>query len=136
MMMAGAARSSIELAAAYTKERMQFDRPVATFQTVSNRAGDSYIDTEAITLTAWQAAWRIDQGLPADDQVAMAAWWAAEGGFRVVHAAVHVHGGVGVDRDYPLHRFLRIFEIKREKTGRIKTRERIGLLGRDSYVHS
>jgi acyl-CoA dehydrogenase len=35
----------------------------------------------------------------------MAAWWAAEGGFRVVHAAVHVHGGVGVDRDYPLHRY-------------------------------
>lgn len=105
MMMAGAARSSIELAAAYTKERHQFDRPVATFQAVSSRAGDSYIDTEAITLTAWQAAWRIDQGLPADDAVAIAKWWAADGGFRVVHAAVHVHGGVGVDRDYPLHRY-------------------------------
>jgi alkylation response protein AidB-like acyl-CoA dehydrogenase len=105
MMMAGAARSSIELAAAYTKERHQFGRPVATFQTVSNRAGDSYIDTEAITLTAWQAAWRIDQGLPADDAVSIAKWWAADGGFRVVHAAVHVHGGVGVDRDYPLHRY-------------------------------
>jgi alkylation response protein AidB-like acyl-CoA dehydrogenase len=105
MMMAGAARTSIELAAAYTKERQQFDRPIATFQTVSNRAGDSYIDTEAITLTAWQAAWRIDQGLPAEDAVSIAKWWAADAGFRVVHAAVHVHGGVGVDRDYPLHRF-------------------------------
>lgn len=105
MMMAGAARSSIELAAAYTKQRQQFDRPIATFQAVSSRAGDSYIDTEAITLTAWQAAWRIDQGLPADDAVAIAKWWAADGGFRVVHAAVHVHGGVGVDRDYPLHRY-------------------------------
>jgi alkylation response protein AidB-like acyl-CoA dehydrogenase len=104
MMMAGAARSSIELAAAYTKERQQFDRPIATFQTVSNRAGDSYIDTEAIELTAWQAAWRIDARLPADDQIAIAAYWAAQGGYRVVHAAVHVHGGVGVDRDYPLHR--------------------------------
>ncbi len=105
MMMAGAARSSIELAAEYTKQRYQFDRPVATFQAVSNRAGDSYIDTNAITLTAWQAAWRIDQGLPAQDAVSIARWWAAEGGFRVVHAAVHVHGGVGVDRDYPLHRY-------------------------------
>lgn len=104
MQMAGAAHSAIRLAAEYTKERQQFDRPVATFQTVSNRAGDSYIDTEAITLTAWQAAWRLDQGLPADDQIHMAAYWAAEGGYRVVHAAVHVHGGVGVDRDYPLHR--------------------------------
>lgn len=105
MIMAGAARASIELAAAYTKERQQFDRPIATFQTVSNRAGDSYIDTEAITLTAWQAAWRIDRGLPADDAVSIAKWWAADAGFRVVHAAVHVHGGVGVDRDYPLHRY-------------------------------
>ena len=105
MMMAGAARSSIELAAEYTKQRYQFDRPVATFQAVSSRAGDSYIDTNAIMLTAWQAAWRIDQGLLAQDAVSIARWWAAEGGFRVVHAAVHVHGGVGVDRDYPLHRY-------------------------------
>lgn len=105
MMMAGAAQTSIELAAQYTKQRFQFDRPIATFQAVSNRAGDSYIDTDAIILTAWQAAWRIDQGLEAQDAVSVARWWAAEGGFRVVHAAVHVHGGVGVDRDYPLHRF-------------------------------
>jgi alkylation response protein AidB-like acyl-CoA dehydrogenase len=105
MMMAGAARTSIELAAEYTKQRYQFDRPIATFQTVSNRAGDSYIDTDGITLTAWQAAWRIDQDLPAEDAVSIARWWASEGGFRVVHAAVHVHGGVGVDRDYPLHRY-------------------------------
>ena len=105
MMMAGAAQTSIELAAQYTKQRYQFDRPLATFQAVSNRAGDSYIDTNAIMLTAWHAAWRIDQGLPSQDAVSIARWWAAEGGFRVVHAAVHVHGGVGVDRDYPLHRF-------------------------------
>jgi len=104
MMMAGAAEASIALAADYTKQRQQFGRAIATFQAVSNRAGDSYIDTEAITLTAWQAAWRIDAGLDADHQIRIAAWWAADGGYRVVHAAVHVHGGVGVDRDYPLHR--------------------------------
>lgn len=105
MMMAGVAQTAIELAAQYTKQRYQFDRPIATFQAVSNRAGDSYIDTNAIKLTALQAAWRIDQGLAAEESVAVARWWASEAGFRVVHAAVHVHGGVGVDRDYPLHRF-------------------------------
>lgn len=104
MLMAGAARAAIELAAAYTKQRHQFDRPIATFQAVSQRAGDSYIDAEAIALTAYQAAWRIAVGLEAHHQTAIAKYWAAEGGFRVVHAAVHVHGGVGVDRDYPLHR--------------------------------
>ena len=104
MMTAGAARASIEMAADYTKQRHQFDRPIATFQAVSQRAGDSYIDAEAMWLTAYQAAWRLSAGLPADREVAIAKYWAAEGGFRVVHAAVHVHGGVGVDRDYPLHR--------------------------------
>ena len=104
MMMAGAARAAIGLAAGYTKQRYQFDRPIATFQAVTQRAGDSYIDAEAIWLTAYQAAWRLSAGLPADREIAIAKYWAAEGGFRVVHAAVHVHGGVGVDRDYPLHR--------------------------------
>ena len=104
MLMAGAARAAIELAAAYTKQRHQFDRPIATFQAVSQRAGDSYIDAEAIALTAYQAAWRIAAGLESHHQTAIAKYWASEGGFRVVHAAVHVHGGVGVDRDYPLHR--------------------------------
>ena len=104
MLMTGAARAAIELAAAYTKQRHQFDRPIATFQAVSQRAGDSYIDAEAIALTAYQAAWRIAAGLEARHQTAIAKYWASEGGFRVVHAAVHVHGGVGVDRDYPLHR--------------------------------
>jgi len=104
MMMAGAARAAIGLAADYTKQRYQFDRPIATFQAVTQRAGDSYIDVEAIWLTAYQAAWRLSAGLPADREIAIAKYWASEGGFRVVHAAVHVHGGVGVDRDYPLHR--------------------------------
>lgn len=104
MLMTGAARAAVELAAAYTKQRHQFDRPIATFQAVSQRAGDSYIDAEAIALTAYQAAWRIAAGLEARHQTVIAKYWASEGGFRVVHAAVHVHGGVGVDRDYPLHR--------------------------------
>ena len=104
MMMAGAARAAIEMAADYTKQRHQFDRPIATFQAVSQRAGDSYIDAEAVWLTAYQAAWRLSAGLSADREIAIAKYWACEGGYRVVHAAVHVHGGVGVDRDYPLHR--------------------------------
>ncbi len=104
MKMAGAAGAAIELAADYTKQRQQFDRPIATFQAVSQRAGDSYIDAEAIWLTAYQAAWRLSAGLPAEREIAIAKYWASEGGYRVVHAAVHVHGGVGVDRDYPLHR--------------------------------
>ena len=96
---------SLALVAEYTKTREQFGKPIATFQAVGQRAADAYVDTEAIRLTAWQAAWRIAEGLPADKEVAIAKFWAADGGQRVVHAAVHLHGGVGVDRDYPLHRY-------------------------------
>ena len=102
---AGAAAAALALTAEYTKTREQFGKPIATFQAVGQRAADAYVDTEAIRLTAWQAAWRIDQGLPAENEVAIAKFWAADGGQRVVHAAVHLHGGVGVDREYPLHRY-------------------------------
>jgi alkylation response protein AidB-like acyl-CoA dehydrogenase len=102
---AGAAAAALALTAEYTKTREQFGKPIATFQAVGQRAADAYVDTEAIRLTAWQAAWRIAEGLPADKEVAVAKFWAADGGQRVVHAAVHLHGGVGVDRDYPLHRY-------------------------------
>jgi alkylation response protein AidB-like acyl-CoA dehydrogenase len=102
---AGVCASALELTAEYTKTRVQFEKPIATFQAVGQRAADAYVDTEAIRLTAWQAAARLAAGLPASAEVAIAKYWAAEGGQRVVHAASHLHGGVGVDRDYPLHRF-------------------------------
>jgi alkylation response protein AidB-like acyl-CoA dehydrogenase len=102
---AGAAEAALALVSDYTKTREQFGKPIATFQAVGQRAADAYVDTEAIRLTAWQAAWRLGEGMPADREVAIAKFWAADGGQRVVHAAVHLHGGVGVDRDYPLHRF-------------------------------
>jgi 3-oxocholest-4-en-26-oyl-CoA dehydrogenase beta subunit len=102
---AGATAAALALTAEYTKTREQFDKPIATFQAVGQRAADAYVDTEAIRLTAWQAACRLAAGLPASAEIAVAKYWAAEGGQRVVHAASHLHGGVGVDRDYPLHRF-------------------------------
>jgi 3-oxocholest-4-en-26-oyl-CoA dehydrogenase beta subunit len=104
-LMAGTTRAALRMTADYAVSRQQFDRLIATFQAVGQRAADAYIDTEAIGLTSRQAAWRLSAGLPADEQVAIAKYWAAEGGQRVVHAAQHIHGGVGVDRSYPLHRY-------------------------------
>jgi alkylation response protein AidB-like acyl-CoA dehydrogenase len=103
--MVGVCEKALELTAEHTKTREQFDRPIATFQAVAQRAADAYIDTEAVRLTTWQAAWRLSEGLSAAEEVAVAKFWAAEGGQRVVHAAQHLHGGLGVDRDYPLHRY-------------------------------
>lgn len=101
----GVCEEALRMTAEYTKTREQFGRPIATFQAVGQRAADAYIDTEAIRLTAWQAIWRLSEELPAAAEVSVAKFWAAEGGQRVVHAAQHLHGGMGVDRDYPLHRY-------------------------------
>jgi acyl-CoA dehydrogenase len=101
----GVCEEALRMTAEYTKTREQFERPIATFQAVGQRAADAYIDTEAVRLTAWQAAWRLGEGLPATAEVAVAKFWASEGGQRVVHAAQHLHGGMGVDRDYPLFRY-------------------------------
>ncbi len=101
----GVCSEALRLTAEYTKTRKQFDQPIATFQAVAQRAADAFIDTEGVRLTALQAAWRIDAGLPAEAAVASAKYWASQGGSRVVRAAQHLHGGVGVDREYPLHRY-------------------------------
>jgi alkylation response protein AidB-like acyl-CoA dehydrogenase len=103
--LAGVCKQAVALTAEYAKTREQFDRPIATFQAVSQRAADAYIDAEAVQLTSRQAAWRLSEGLPASDEVAIAKFFAADAGQRVVHAAQHIHGGTGVDRDYPLHRY-------------------------------
>ncbi|OBB44591.1 acyl-CoA dehydrogenase family protein [Mycobacterium sp. 852002-51961_SCH5331710] len=96
---------ALELTAAYAREREQFDRPIGSFQAVSSRLADGYIDVKALRLTLTQAAWRLSEDLPADIDVNTAAFWAAEAGHRVAHTTVHVHGGVGIDTDHPVHRY-------------------------------
>ena len=72
---------------------------------MAQRLADAYIDVEAIRLTMWQAAWRLEHGLPAEPEIATAKFWAADAGHRVAHTAVHVHGGVGIDVSHPVHRY-------------------------------
>jgi acyl-CoA dehydrogenase len=101
----GVVERALELTAAYARDRVQFGRPIGSFQAVTQRLADAYIDVEAVRLTMWQAAWRLAAGLPCGTEVATAKFWAADAGHRVAHTAVHVHGGVGIDMDYPLHRY-------------------------------
>lgn len=111
----GVSERGLEMTAAYTTERRQFDRPVGSFQAVHTRAADAYINVEAVRLTAWEAAWRLSEGLAADDEIAIAKYWAAEGGQFVAYACQHLHGGIGIDVDYPLHRYF-IWSIQTEHT--------------------
>jgi alkylation response protein AidB-like acyl-CoA dehydrogenase len=101
----GVLERALELTSEYAREREQFDRPIGSFQAVSSRLADGYIDIKGLRLTLTQAAWRLSEDLPADIDVASAAFWAAEAGHRVAHTTVHVHGGVGIDMDHPVHRY-------------------------------
>jgi 3-oxocholest-4-en-26-oyl-CoA dehydrogenase beta subunit len=101
----GAAQRALELTARYTSERQQFGRAIATFQAVSQRAADAYVDVEIMRLTTWRAAWLLGQGRTAAAECAVAKFFAAEAGRRVVNAAQHLHGGIGFDRSYPLYRY-------------------------------
>ncbi len=101
----GVTEGAVALTAEYAKTREQFDRPVATFQAVSQRLADGYIDTRFLALTVWQAAWRLAEHLPAEEAVATAKLWAADAGHRIAHTTVHIHGGVGVDLDGVAHRY-------------------------------
>lgn len=105
MVAAGVCQAALAMTAKHTIEREQFGKPIATFQAVGQRAADAYIDTEMVRLTALQAAWRLSEGWPADEEVAVAKFWAGDGGMRAMHACQHLHGGLGVDLDYPLHRY-------------------------------
>ncbi|MFJ7496248.1 acyl-CoA dehydrogenase family protein [Streptomyces sp. NPDC097727] len=101
---AGVCAGSLARAVAHTNTRQQFGRPLSTKQAVLLRAADAHMDTEAIRVTAYEAAWRYDMGLPYGPQALTTAWWASEAGKRVVHAGQHLHGGTGADLDHPVHR--------------------------------
>jgi alkylation response protein AidB-like acyl-CoA dehydrogenase len=101
----GVLERGLQLTAEYAREREQFDRPIGSFQAVSQRLADGYIDIKGLRLTLTQAAWRVSEDVPAEMDVASAAFWAADAGHRVAHTIVHVHGGVGVDTDHPVHRY-------------------------------
>ena len=101
----GVTEGAVALTAEYAKTREQFDRPIGTFQAVSQRLADGYIDTRLQALTVWQAAWRLSERLPAEEAIATAKLWAADAGHRISHTTVHIHGGVGVDLDGEAHRY-------------------------------
>ncbi|WP_137723248.1 acyl-CoA dehydrogenase family protein [Prescottella subtropica] len=101
----GVLDQALKMTAEYARERVQFDRPIGSFQAVAQRLADGYIDVKGVRLTLWQAAFRLDAGLPIEGEIETAKFWAADAGHRVAHTLVHVHGGVGLDEDHPAHRY-------------------------------
>jgi alkylation response protein AidB-like acyl-CoA dehydrogenase len=101
---AGVSSSALRITADYVKERTQFGVPIGSFQAVQHREADGFIDLEVMRWSLWRAAWRLAEGLPATRAAAVAPYWAAESGSRIANASLHLHGGLGSDVNYPIHR--------------------------------
>jgi hypothetical protein len=101
----GVCDRALTITADYTRERKQFGVPIGSFQAVQHREADAFIDLEAMRWTLWRAVCRLADELPAEREARVAKIWAAEGGARIVNAALHLHGGIGSDVDYPIHRY-------------------------------
>jgi alkylation response protein AidB-like acyl-CoA dehydrogenase len=104
-MTVGITDRSTRMTAEYTAEREQFGVKIATFQAVGQRAANCYIDVECLRVVTQQAVSLLDRERAADEEVMIAKIWAGDVSHRVSHAAQHLHGGIGVDRDYPLFRY-------------------------------
>jgi hypothetical protein len=103
-MQVGVAERALRMTAKYTSERQQFGRPIGSFQAVHQRAADAYVYLEALRLSAQQAAFLLAEHREASNAVSVAKIWAADAGNFATYAAQHLHGGIGMDLDYPLHR--------------------------------
>ena len=101
----GVCESALRQTALYLNQRNQFGRPLSSFQGTMLRAADAAIDIEAMRVTLWNATWLFDSGRAATDAVQVAKWQASERGQRTVHATQHLHGGMGADITYPIHRY-------------------------------
>jgi 3-oxocholest-4-en-26-oyl-CoA dehydrogenase beta subunit len=101
----GVSERALEITTAHLRERVQFGAPIGSFPAVQQRAADAWIDLQAMRWTTWRAAWRFAEGLSAEREIQVAKFWAAEAGSRIANTAQHLHGGLGADLDYPIHRY-------------------------------
>ncbi|RJG19017.1 acyl-CoA dehydrogenase family protein [Massilia cavernae] len=90
----------------YVSERKQFNRVIGSFQLVAGQMADGHIAAEALRSSLWQLVYRIDAGLGCAPQGWATRFLACGAGHRIGHMAQHVHGGIGVDVTFPIHRFL------------------------------
>ena len=95
----------LKRAAAYVSERKQFGRTLGSFQAVSQQAADAYMEVESLRSVYWRSLEDIQEGEDLSVSAAVAKYWVAQAGHKVAHASLHLHGGIGQDLEYPIHRY-------------------------------
>ena len=107
MEMVGGADAVLEMTVEYVKQRTQFGRPIGTFQAVQHHCANMATDAEGCRYIAYQAAWRVSAGLPADREVSMAKAWVSEAYRRVCATAHECHGAIGFTKEHNLQLYTR-----------------------------
>lgn len=108
--MVGVLRRVVEVTSDYVKERKQFNRPIGSFQSVQHRLSDMLTVVEGGWLATYQAMWRLEEGKSAEREIAIAKAWLCKEGQQVLVGAHQLHGGMGIDVDYPLQFCYRRFK--------------------------
>ena len=102
---AGLVAGALRLTADYVATREQFGRPLSTFQTVAAQLSEVYIASRTISLLADSVAWRLSEGLDADDDLAILGYWLTSQAPPAMRLCHHLHGGMGMDITYPMDRY-------------------------------
>jgi alkylation response protein AidB-like acyl-CoA dehydrogenase len=101
----GAVAGALALTTAHLGSREQFGRPLATFQAAAEKIADVYITSRTLHLATLSACWRLETGCGAAADLDVAGYWLAEHAPAALRTCHHLHGGIGMDVTYPLHRY-------------------------------
>ncbi len=101
----GVSEKALEITVGFLKEREQFGAPLGVLPPVQHRAADCFIALDSLRWVMWQTAWKLAEEREATRDVWVTQFWTADAGSRIGTATQHLHGGMGVDLDYPIHRY-------------------------------
>ncbi|PRB83936.1 acyl-CoA dehydrogenase family protein [Pseudomonas sp. MYb185] len=102
----GVSEEQVRRTVEYVNQREQFGRAIGTFQAVQMSMADCHVAIEGLRTSLYQLCYRLDSGLPSDSEAFATRFLGTEAAHLIGHKAQHVHGGIGVDLTYPIHRFL------------------------------
>ena len=101
----GVSEKALEITVGYLKEREQFGAPLGVLPPVQHRTADCFIALDSLRWVMWQTAWKLAEERDATRDVWVTKFWTADAGSKIGTATQHLHGGMGVDMDYPIHRY-------------------------------
>ena len=105
--MVGGAQAALDMAVSYAKERVQFGRPIGSFQAIQHYCANMAMDVSGSRFITYKAAWKVSEGLPAALDVAIAKAWASEAYGRVTLLAHQIFGAIGFTMDHDIHLYYR-----------------------------